>query len=272
MTQKNFMLAANWKMNGTPASWQGLLQHILPVAASAGNCCAGRLKTVVFPPFLAVPMAVEAVNAATQKQSEQHIFCGVQTVSAYGEGAFTGEISASMAAAVGVAYALVGHSERRHRHHEDATLLAQQITMCHQAHITPVLCVGENEADYRAGKTEQILKTQLTDVLTQVPKQAHQPLVVAYEPVWAIGTGLSPNPPELQEICAFLHRQLAKLLPEAATHIPVLYGGSVSPQNIAEILTVNAINGVLVGGASLKSEQFVSMIHTIADTCCSAKK
>lgn len=239
------LIAGNWKMNGSLAANEALIQAMLAgigqPAADVALCAPS--------PYLA------------QLQSLLHgspIHWGSQDVSAHEQGAYTGEISVAMLKDFGCRYAIVGHSERRQYHGETDELVAAKAQRALSAGVTPIVCVGETLAEREANETETVVKRQLAAVIHTVGHCITE-IVVAYEPVWAIGTGKTATPEQAQAVHAVLRAQLA-----AATtnpkRIPILYGGSMNAGNAASLLSQTDIDGGLIGGASLKAADFLSIV------------
>ncbi|GAB2458887.1 triose-phosphate isomerase [Comamonas humi] len=241
------LIAGNWKMNGGLEANEALLRGI-----------AGGLGQ----PACAVAVAVPAVYLAQVQGLLQGslVQLAAQDVSAHDAGAYTGEVSAAMLRDFGVRYTLVGHSERRQYHGETDALVAAKAQKALNAGITPIVCVGETLAQREAGETEAVVRRQLAAVIHQVG-QCVSELVVAYEPVWAIGTGKTATPEQAQQVHAVLRAQLAAATTQAAK-VPVLYGGSMSAANAAELLAQPDIGGGLIGGASLKPQDFLKIIES----------
>ena len=242
MRQK--LVIGNWKMHGSLAANVALLEAIKAAPASA------RLAVCAPFPYLAQCQALLAGSA---------VAWGAQDVSAEARGAFTGEVAASMLAEFGVSYALVGHSERRSYHGEtDATVAAKAVRAL-EFGIVPVVCVGESLAQREAGETEAVVGRQLGAVLEALSLEQLGRIVLAYEPVWAIGTGKTASSEQAQAVHAFLRAQVAVRDAGVAARMAMLYGGSVKPDNAAELFSVPDIDGGLIGGASLKSDDFLAI-------------
>ena len=186
---------------------------------------------------------------------------GAQDVSAYAAGAYTGEVAASMLADFGCRYVIVGHSERRAYHHESNELVAQKTLAALGAGLTPVVCVGETLAEREAGRTTIVVCAQLQAVLDVLETAALDKIVLAYEPVWAIGTGKTATPAMAQEVHAQLRQQVATRSAAAAGGMAILYGGSMKPENARELLGQPDIDGGLIGGAALKAADFLAIVH-----------
>jgi triosephosphate isomerase len=241
------LVVGNWKMNGSLAANAGLLSGIADGLAGATAACA----VCVPAPYLAQAQASLSATA---------IGWGAQDVSAHASGAYTGEVAASMLADFACRYVIVGHSERRAYHGESSELVARKAVAALGAGLTPLVCVGETLAEREAGQTDAIVRGQLDAVLALVGERVHQ-IVIAYEPVWAIGTGKTATPAMAQEVHASLRAQLAEANPAAAQSVQILYGGSMKPDNAVELLAQPDIDGGLIGGAALKAVDFLAIIH-----------
>lgn len=240
------LIAGNWKMNGSQAANEALLQALQVGAATPWAC-----NVVVCVPSVYLAQ-VQALSQGTA------IGVGSQDVSQHESGAFTGEISAAMLRDLGVRYAIVGHSERRQYHGETDAVVALKAQRALAAGITPIVCVGETLAEREAGSTEEVVKRQLAAVI-HVNGHCISEIVVAYEPVWAIGTGKTATPEQAQQVHAVLRAQL-RAASAQADRVPLLYGGSMNAGNAAQLLGQPDIDGGLVGGASLKAPDFLSII------------
>lgn len=239
------LIAGNWKMNGSAASNAALVQALLAGAAD-WKC----LVAVCVPaPYLA---QVQALVAGTG------IDLGAQDVSQHEAGAYTGEVSAGMLRDFAVRYAIVGHSERRQYHGETDALVATKAQRALAAGITPIVCVGETLEEREAGRTEEVVKRQLAAVI-HTNGHCISEIVVAYEPVWAIGTGKTASPEQAQQVHAVLRAQL-RAASAKADRVPILYGGSMNAANAAQLLSQPDIDGGLVGGAALKAADFLTII------------
>jgi triosephosphate isomerase len=238
------LIVGNWKMNGSLAA-----NHDLLLAINLGLSSATCLAAVCVP----APYLAQAQMAVTGS-----LLIGAQDVSMHEQGAFTGEVSADMLHDFGVRYAIVGHSERRQYHGESDTDVATKAQRALAAGITPIVCVGETLAEREAGQTQAVVKRQLAAVI-HTNGHCISEIVVAYEPVWAIGTGQTATPAQAQEVHALLRAQLA-----AATNHPerisLLYGGSMNAGNAASLLAQQDIDGGLIGGASLKAADFLAIV------------
>lgn len=244
MTSK--LIAGNWKMNGSLAANAALLQVIL----SGVRQPACSVAVCVPAPYLAQCQVL---------LSETSVELGAQDVSAHEAGAYTGEVSAPMLRDFGVRYAIVGHSERRQYHGETDLVVAEKAQRALAAGITPIVCVGETLAQREAGLTEEVVKRQLAAVI-HLNGHCISEIVVAYEPVWAIGTGKTATPQQAQAVHAVLRAQLQAASTQAG-RIRILYGGSMNAANAASLLAQPDIDGGLIGGASLKATEFLSIIN-----------
>jgi triosephosphate isomerase len=241
------LIAGNWKMNGSLAANEALLRDI---AAGLPTQPACAIAVCVPAPYLA---QVQALAAATPA-----IALGAQDISSQVSGAFTGEVSASMLKEFGCRYVIVGHSERRQYHGETDAMVADKAKAALAAGVTPIVCVGETLAEREAGQTEQVVKRQLAAVI-HTNGHCISEIVVAYEPVWAIGTGKTATPEEAQAVHAVLRNQL-KAASDQAARVKILYGGSMNAANAASLLGQADIDGGLIGGASLKAPDFLKII------------
>ena len=235
------LVAGNWKMHGSRESISGLLDAITAGAHSAGVECA------VCPPYPYLPQVAERLSGTP-------IAWGAQNVSEHAQGAYTGEVAAAMLAELGCRYAIVGHSERRQLYGETDAQVAAKFAAADKAGLTPILCVGETLAERDAGRTTEVVARQLGAVQFAGG-------VLAYEPVWAIGTGRNATPEQAQEVHAFLRGRLPAQLRDAT---PILYGGSVKPQNAAAIFAMPDVDGGLIGGASLVAADFLAILRAAA--------
>jgi triosephosphate isomerase len=240
------LVAGNWKMHGSRSMAEGLASEI-----AAGM--PASIDVAVFPPFPYIAGLVE-------RHAESGLGVGAQDVSEHeGQGAYTGEVSAAMLADIGAHWVLVGHSERRQYHHESDELVARKFAAARAGGLTPVLCVGETLEQREAGETEAVIGRQLRAVLALNGVASFDTAVIAYEPVWAIGTGRTATPAQAQEVHAFIRSQLAKEDAMIARLTRLLYGGSVKPANAAELFAQVDVDGGLVGGACLTSADFLKI-------------
>lgn len=243
MRQK--LVAGNWKMHGSQQMVTDLLKKLLSNQVP-------NVKLLVFPPYPYLSQAAEILAGS-------HIGLGAQDCSKATEGAYTGEVSAVMLAELGVSHVLLGHSERRQYHAESDELVLEKTQQVLAAGLIPVVCIGETLAQREAGDTDKVVLQQLNTVLQGLTLKQLQKVVVAYEPVWAIGTGLTATPEQAQEVHSVLRTAVAKINTELAAKILILYGGSMKPDNAASLLEMPDIDGGLIGGASLDADQFLAI-------------
>ncbi|MDO9358887.1 MAG: triose-phosphate isomerase [Polaromonas sp.] len=248
------LIAGNWKMNGALAANEALLREIAAGLPAQPSCA---VAVCVPAPYLAQVQALMPAVAALSG-----VDLGAQDVSPHASGAFTGEVSASMLKDFGCRFAIVGHSERRQYHGESDALVADKAKAALAAGITPIVCVGETLAEREAGQTEQVVKRQLAAVI-HTNGHCISEIVVAYEPVWAIGTGKTATPEEAQAVHAVLRTQL-KAATDQSARVKILYGGSMNAANAAALLGQPDIDGGLIGGASLKAPDFLKIIAAAA--------
>jgi triosephosphate isomerase len=247
------LIAGNWKMNGLTADGLKLAEALgqrLQQASDYGDPPAPACELAVCPPFTLLWPVRDAIAGSG-------IALGAQDCHPDESGAHTGDVAAPMLADIGCRYVIVGHSERRADHGEDDATVKAKASAGLNAGLTPIVCVGESEAQRDAGETLDVIARQVAGSLPADRLEADRDLVVAYEPVWAIGTGRTATPEQVQEVHAALRRQIGELLgAERARRVRLLYGGSVKPANAEEILALDDVDGALVGGASLKAEDF----------------
>ncbi|MES2129029.1 MAG: triose-phosphate isomerase [Pseudomonadota bacterium] len=242
------LVVGNWKMHGSLAANATLLAGIAAGLGEARADCAVCAPA----PYLAQCQAALGGTA---------IGWGAQDVSAHAGGAFTGEVAAAMLVDFGCRYVIVGHSERRAYHGESSELVAKKAVAALQAGLSPIVCIGETLAEREAGRTEAVVSGQLQAVLDLLDNEQLARIVVAYEPVWAIGTGKTATPAMAQEVHAQVRAQLMAKNAAAAATVQVLYGGSMKPDNANELLAQPDIDGGLIGGAALKATDFLAIIH-----------
>ena len=243
MNRKPF-IAGNWKMNLTRASWRPLVRALADLAPSRPD-----VEIAVFPPFLYIGEVCEA--------AEGRIAVGAQDLYFEASGAFTGQVSAEQIRDAGATYVIIGHSERRHIFGESDAETNRKMNAALSAGLKPVLCVGETLEEREADRTADVVRRQLSEGLRDLDTGKLEELVVAYEPVWAIGTGVTATTEQAGEMHAEIRQLLGTLLnPDLAGRVRILYGGSVKPGNVDALMAVPDIDGVLVGGASLKAESF----------------
>ncbi|MEZ5939125.1 MAG: triose-phosphate isomerase [Hyphomonadaceae bacterium] len=245
MANPKKLIAGNWKMNGLRAA----LDQVRAVIADLPSIDNDVEMAVCPPATLAAPIADLAADT--------RLAVGGQDCHAKASGAHTGDISAEMWADLGARYVIVGHSERRQDHGETDEIVASKATAAHRAGLTPIICVGESLEQRKAGKTVQVVTSQVRASLPQ--SAAGSPFVIAYEPIWAIGTGLTPTVEQVGEVHAAIRACLTNALGPAGKAPLILYGGSVKPDNAAELMHIEEVGGALVGGASLKATDFLAI-------------
>ncbi len=242
------IIAGNWKMNMTPAEAKELISALIPLVQDA------QADVVICPPYLAIPTAAELVKGT-------NIALGAQNIHWAEKGAFTGEISAKMLKEVGVSYAIIGHSERRQYFGETDETVNMRTKAAIAAGITPIICVGESLEERETGKTEAIVSAQAEKALAGIEAEDVKALVIAYEPIWAIGTGKTATKEQANETIACIRETVKKLYgKETAEAVRIQYGGSMNPKNAAELMAMPEIDGGLIGGASLKAEDFSKVV------------
>ena len=244
------IIAGNWKMNNTPAQTTALINEMKPLVADA-DC-----EVVLCVPFVDIPAAVEAAKGSNIK-------IGAENVHFKDSGAFTGEVSADMLLELGVEYVVIGHSERRTYFGETDQTVNLRTLKALEKGLKPIICVGETLEQRELGYTETLLKYQTKMALTNVTVDQLKNVVIAYEPVWAIGTGKTATPEMAQEVHAAIRKILADTFgAEVAEKMQILYGGSMKPENADALLAEKDIDGGLIGGAALKADSFVALIES----------
>lgn len=244
------LIAGNWKMNGSQAANAALLNEIRGFAVQS----ACDIAVCVPAPYFAQCQSLLGGSA---------IAWGGQDLSIHESGAYTGEIAASMLVDFACAYVIVGHSERRTYHGESDDMVARKVLRALAARLTPIVCVGESLEQRESGKTGEVVGAQIDAVLAAISAEDVAKLVIAYEPVWAIGTGKTATPQMAQDVHAMLRSKLQAKNPEAADTVKILYGGSMKPDNAGELLAMADIDGGLIGGASLKAADFLAIIRAV---------
>jgi triosephosphate isomerase len=240
------LVAGNWKMHGDRRFATALLEEIVAAERPAG------VEIVIFPP---APYLSELIG----RYAPHGLQFGAQDVSARDQGAYTGEVSAQMLVDVGCRYGLVGHSERRQYHEESSEQVAEKFLAARRAGLLPMLCIGESLHQREAGQTEYALQRQLEPLLRLGGADVLESAVIAYEPVWAIGTGRTATPEQAQEVHAFIRSELRAWNARLADSLPILYGGSVKPANAAALFSQPDVDGGLIGGASLVASDFLAI-------------
>ena len=243
------IIAGNWKMNKTPAEATELIEALKPLVKDA------QCDVVVCPPFVCLPAAIEAAKGSNIK-------VGAQNVHFEKSGAFTAEVSVDMLKALGVEYVIVGHSERRQYFGETDAVVNKRALAALEGGITPIICVGELKSERESGITHAIVELQTRLVLANMTECQVKKCVIAYEPVWAIGTGLTATKEDAQEVIAFIRSIVCDMYgSEVAEAIRIQYGGSMNPKNATELMGMPDIDGGLIGGASLKAPDFSAVVN-----------
>ncbi len=249
MSERTPMIAGNWKMYKTVEEAEQFIQVLLPRVSSADD----GVEIGICPPFLDLVAMVDSARG-----SRVQVFA--QNMHQAAEGAFTGEVSAPMLVEAGVHGVILGHSERRENFGESDRALQQKVPAALAAGLVPILCVGETEEERERGDTERKLRHQVKEDLTKVETERLGDVVIAYEPIWAIGTGIVATPEQAQDAIAFVRALVADRSREQGERVRVLYGGSVKPDNAAELMALPDVDGALVGGASLDPEAFAAIV------------
>ena len=245
------LVMGNWKMNGSQKSIIQLLDELKSMMLNIDVLCT----CVVLPPLIYLALVRERlINTRIQ--------WGAQNVFSKNEGAYTGEHSASMLKDYHCRYVLVGHSERRQFFHEDVKFVAEKFHQVKDHDMIPILCIGETLEEREKGLTEQVLESQMKAIYRN-PRADFQQCVIAYEPVWAIGTGQTATPDEAESVHAFIRSIVAQYSPDDAIRLPILYGGSVNEKNAQALFSMPNVDGGLVGGASLSAQQFLEIVKCI---------
>ncbi len=242
------IVAGNWKMNTTPEQGVELVKAIMK---GLGTSC-GAVDYIVCPPYTHLSEVTKATLGTAVK-------VGAQNCAEEAKGAYTGEVSAEMIASLGVQYVILGHSERRQYYGETSATLNKRMKQAYANNLVPVYCVGETLEERESGKLWDVVKAQVEEVVFNLTEDEYKKLVIAYEPVWAIGTGKVATSDQAQEMHAFIRKTLAAKFGAFADKTPILYGGSVKPENAAEIFAKADVDGGLIGGASLKADDFLGI-------------
>ena len=244
---RDFLVAGNWKMNGSTAANEALVSGIV-----AGAPEGSGVRLLVCPPF-------PYLSAVADWISGSEVALGAQNVSEHDSGAFTGETASSMLRDVGCGYVIVGHSERRAIYGETSAEVAAKFQAAGSAGLIPILCVGETLEEREAGATEKVIDEQLDAVLNTAGAGGFEAAVIAYEPVWAIGTGMTATPEQAQDVHKHIRARLAEHDADLAEKVQILYGGSMKGENAPGLLCMPDIDGGLIGGASLKANDFLAI-------------
>ncbi len=242
------IVAGNWKMNTTPVEGVELAKNIVAGKSEVCEC----VNFIVCPPFTHLSEVIKVMRGTG-------VAVGAQNCAAEAKGAYTGEVSAAMIASLGCEYVILGHSERRQYYGETSETLNKKMEQAYANNLTPIYCVGENLAEREAGKHFDVVKAQIEEVVYNLSAEQFAKLVIAYEPVWAIGTGKTATAEQAQEIHAYIRKVLAEKFGAAAENTVILYGGSCKPSNAKEIFAKEDVDGGLIGGAALKAEDFLAI-------------
>lgn len=247
------IVMGNWKMNGSIAMIRELISGLKPAINRLD------IEVAVFSPYVYLPLVRELLN-------DTNIVCGAQDLSVHEQGAYTGEVSSAMLKDVGCQSVLVGHSERRQYHGEGNSIVADKVLQAFASDLLPVICVGETLTQREKNETEKVVRGQLQTVLDQVTPEQMAKSVIAYEPVWAIGTGVAATPEQAQAAHEFIRDVVAKWSPKLAKEIRIVYGGSVKSDNAEALFSLPDIDGGLIGGASLKAHDFIAICQAANET------
>ena len=247
---RRLLVAGNWKMNGTASHAWHLVNEMTDAASSLK-----ALDVVICPPFILIPQVVKQIEGT-------EFAAGGQNLEIHAEGAYTGEISGSMLVDHGCSFVIVGHSERRSFYGDNDTLVSEKAATAHACGLRPIVCVGETLEERESGRTASVVERQMRTVINGVGMGVFPAGIVAYEPVWAIGTGQTATPQQAQEVHALIRDLLRQEDSDVASQTRILYGGSVKPDNAPELFTQEDIDGGLIGGASLKAADFLAICRT----------
>ncbi|MCX6828475.1 MAG: triose-phosphate isomerase [candidate division Zixibacteria bacterium] len=245
------IIAGNWKMNKTNPEAAELTRALVN---SIGKI--DRPRVVLCPPFTALSEMAKVIKGSS-------IFLGAQNIYCQESGAYTGEIAPGMLLTIGVAYVILGHSERREYFSETDNIVNAKVKLALKTGLIPIVCVGEKLADRENGKTEEVVGSQMDGSLDSLSGDEIKKVAIAYEPVWAIGTGKTATTQMAQEVHVFIRNTLKRKYGEAAETVSILYGGSVNAENAASLLKEEDMDGALVGGASLKADQFTKIVNSV---------
>jgi triosephosphate isomerase len=250
MAVRQPLVAANWKMNGTLSSIRPLIEEI-----NEGLGDDDSTLVVICPPYIYLAELQTLLKGSQLK-------IGAQNVCHSDSGAYTGEIGISMLQDYGCEFVIVGHSERRNLYHESDRIVAEKFVKVSESGLIPILCLGEQFQERESGTTDEVIARQLDEVIKLASIEKFSNAVIAYEPVWAIGTGLTATPEQAEEVHAFIRLQLARHDDEIANNIRILYGGSVKADNAGELFSRANIDGGLIGGASLNAREFLTICQS----------
>ena len=249
------IIAGNWKMNTTVEEGKSLVKGVMNLVSY--NDVVGK-KIVFGVPFISLTTIADLVS------NKPGYFVSSQNISSFENGAYTGETSAEMLSAAHIDMAIIGHSERREYFGETSAILAQKVDRALEKEIVPIYCCGEVLTDRKNGKFKEVIQNQIEEGLFHLTMDEFSKVIIAYEPVWAIGTGETASPEQAEEVHSFIREIIAKKYSdELAQNCPILYGGSMKPSNAKELVSMPNIDGGLIGGASLKAEDFAEIIKSV---------
>ena len=243
---KKLFIVANWKMNGSKKFNEQLVNYIKHKVYENPN-----IEVIICPPFTYLTQILELKTSI--------IKIGAQNISESQDGAFTGEISGSMLQDMNINYVIIGHSERRQMFNDTNNIIAQKFELAHQNNLIPILCVGESLNERKTGQTLSVVESQIKSVIESTHIELFTKSIIAYEPVWAIGTGETASPEQAEEVHSNIRSIIEEYDSNIATSVPILYGGSVNGANSKDLFTMVNINGGLIGGASLNGEEFIKI-------------
>lgn len=248
---RQILIAGNWKLNGTLSETESLLTDL--IKAGAGSSSAA---VIICPPYTSISLAARLLNGSK-------IMVGAQDMSEHSSGAYTAEVSAQMLLTAGATHVILGHSERRQYHAESDEQVNCKAKAALATGLTPIICVGETLEQREAGQTDEVIGRQIDGTIADFDSKMLTESVIAYEPVWAIGTGKTATPEMAQAVHRFIRDRLAGVSTEAAESVQILYGGSVKPDNAGQLLGQPDIDGALVGGAALVADDFLAIINAL---------
>ena len=260
MNNQKYLIAANWKQNGDSKSLIKLINSFVRLYKKIKPKC----DILILPPSIYLGAILNRLNH--HKISRKKISLGSQNISSFENGAYTGELSVDMTKDYNCTYALIGHSERRHIFQEDEKTIAKKTQLSLESNMNTILCVGETITEYNKKLTKKVILRQLKSALIKslvLLKSDHSKIIIAYEPVWAIGTGKTASLDNISDVHSYIRNSLNKILETKTNNIKILYGGSVNDLNASSILGLSNVNGALVGGASLNSKKFIDICSSI---------
>ena len=260
MNNQKYLIAGNWKQNGDSKSLIKLINDFIKLYKKIKPKC----DILILPPSIYLNVILNRLNH--HKISRKKISLGSQNISSFQNGAYTGELSVDMTKDYNCTYALIGHSERRHVFQEDEKTIAKKTQLSLESNMNTILCVGETIAEYNKKLTKKVILRQLKSALIKslvLLKSDHSKIIIAYEPVWAIGTGKTASLDNISDVHSYIRNTLNKILGIKTNNIKILYGGSVNNLNASSILSLSNVNGALVGGASLNSKKFIDICSSI---------